>query len=133
MKILTHREHHEAVHHDLCFWYDGYTGTWGCCFPCDEHGVVDEAGLCPEARANLAECRAGTNGTHPGGVRTYTTRYTTPAVGRCDCGAAVTLDGFTCTCERCGADYNGSGQRLAPRSQWGEETGESLADILAIP
>lgn len=36
---------------------------------------------------------------------------------------------FTNTCE-CGADYNMSGQMLAPRHQWGEETGESADDIL---
>jgi len=54
-----------------------------------------------------------------------------PAVGECDeCGEEVYLTGFTNTCE-CGADYNMSGQRLAPRSQWGEETSETLADILA--
>ncbi len=33
------------------------------------------------------------------------------------------------TCD-CGRDYNAFGQILAPRSQWGEETGESLSDIL---
>jgi Zn finger protein HypA/HybF involved in hydrogenase expression len=47
------------------------------------------------------------------------------------CGHKVTLwDSFLNTCENCGTDYNGCGQVLAPRSQWGEETGESLADIL---
>ena len=51
---------------------------------------------------------------------------------RCDCGAHVPLTGFTNSCD-CGADYNRSGQKLAPREQWGEETGESLADILNIP
>ena len=56
------------------------------------------------------------------------------AMGPCDvCGHEVVLSGFTCTCDYCGADYNSSGQRLAPREQWGEETGESLADILRIP
>lgn len=35
---------------------------------------------------------------------------------------------FTNTCENCESDYNFSGQRLAPRSQWGEETGESWQD-----
>lgn len=47
---------------------------------------------------------------------------------RCeDCGHEVLLDGsFTCTCDHCGADYNTFGQRLAPRSQWGWETGESF-------
>ena len=48
------------------------------------------------------------------------------------CGAWLLCDRFTNTCERCHADYNGSGQLLAPREQWGEETGESVADILAV-
>ncbi len=53
--------------------------------------------------------------------------------GICEvCGAIVELGHFTCTCPGCGADYNWGGQRLAPRSQWGEETGESLSDILKI-
>lgn len=49
---------------------------------------------------------------------------------RCDCGEEIVCRGFTNTCS-CGADYNMSGQQLAHRSQWGEETGESLPDILA--
>jgi hypothetical protein len=49
---------------------------------------------------------------------------------KCDCGEEVVCQGFTSTC-KCGADYNWSGQRLASRSQWGEETGESYADIVA--
>lgn len=61
-----------------------------------------------------------------------TGRRTDPAILKCDCGEEVMLWGFTNTCN-CGADYNQSGQRLAPREQWGEETGESLADILNIP
>ncbi len=64
-------------------------------------------------------------------IQTYGKHIHTPAVGECNrCGADVHLYGFTNTCE-CGADYNMSGQELAPREQWGEETGESLADILA--
>lgn len=47
----------------------------------------------------------------------------------CHCGNEVYCGGFTNTCD-CGADYNMSGQRLAPRSQWGEETGETADDIL---
>jgi len=66
------------------------------------------------------------------GVKKYEHRYATPAVGLCNhCNREVTLSNFTNTCE-CGADYNMSGQELAPRSQWGEETGESLDDILSI-
>ena len=53
--------------------------------------------------------------------------------GECLCGNEVELGHFTCTCEKCGLDYNWVGQLLGPREQWGEETGESLADILDIP
>lgn len=54
------------------------------------------------------------------------------AVWKCDCGEELECFEFTNTCDKCGADYNSAGQRLAPRSQWGEETGESLSDILSI-
>jgi hypothetical protein len=47
----------------------------------------------------------------------------------CHCGNAVFCSGFTNTCD-CGADYNMSGQLLAPRSQWGEETGETADDVI---
>ena len=41
------------------------------------------------------------------------------------CGRKVVLEtAWANECEGCGTEYNGSGQRLAPRSQWGEETGE---------
>lgn len=55
--------------------------------------------------------------------------HKSPAIGECvNCHAHVTLHGFTNTCE-CGEEYNSAGQRLAPRSQWGEETGEHPVDI----
>ena len=57
--------------------------------------------------------------------------YAEPAIGLCVCGQKVELDGFTNTCDSCGRDYNSSGQMLADRSQWGEETGETAADILS--
>jgi hypothetical protein len=47
-----------------------------------------------------------------------------PSIWVC-CETGFACDGFTNTCPDCGADYNSGGQRLAPRSQWGEETGES--------
>jgi len=46
------------------------------------------------------------------------------------CGKELFCDGFTNTCPHCGADYNWNGTRLAPRSCWGEETGETADDIL---
>ena len=57
--------------------------------------------------------------------------YSIPALLECDCGHNLELTAFTNTCV-CGTDFNMSGQRLAPRSQWGEETGESVSEILAI-
>jgi len=50
-------------------------------------------------------------------------------VGRCHCGEAVGLSGFTNTCPVCGRSYNSSGQELAPVFCWGEETGEHPADL----
>lgn len=46
------------------------------------------------------------------------------------CGVTFPCDDFTNTCADCGADYDSAGNRLAPREQWGEETGETAADIL---
>lgn len=58
--------------------------------------------------------------------------YIQPAIGICDdCNEEVELHGFTNTCE-CGTDYNMSGQKLASREFWGDDTGESLSDILMI-
>lgn len=53
---------------------------------------------------------------------------------KCRHGFWVACEGFTNTCEFEGdgepCDYNGSGQHLASRSAWGEETGETANDIL---
>lgn len=51
----------------------------------------------------------------------------------CSCGEEVFLAcqghyPFTSTCDKCDKDYNSSGQELAPREQWGEETGEHWSD-----
>lgn len=48
----------------------------------------------------------------------------------CDCGEEVDLANFTNSCDKCGTDYNSSGQRLAAREFWGEETGEHPADCV---
>lgn len=37
---------------------------------------------------------------------------------------------FTNTCDHCGQDYNFSGQMLAPRYCWGEETGEHWTECV---
>lgn len=56
--------------------------------------------------------------------KTDLTAYTFWNVVICSCGERVYLqDPFTNQCV-CGKEYNGFGQELAPRSQWGWETGE---------
>ena len=121
MKIIQQRKRINHVEYSLCFMENGS----GYGFPCDENGVVVPAKAASE---NLAKCRAGT------AVPTIEKRewsWVEPRIGRCQCGAEVELEHFTNTCD-CGRDYNMSGQELAPREQWGEETGESLSDILSI-
>lgn len=49
-------------------------------------------------------------------VRVITCRY-------CDAEVELT-NGWLNTCPECGAEYNGWGQALAPREEWGWETGE---------
>jgi hypothetical protein len=62
--------------------------------------------------------------------REYGFKEVQRGVVRCVCGEEVVCEFFANTCDRCGRDYNMSGQMLADRSQWGEETGESLSDII---
>ena len=65
----------------------------------------------------------------PDPVRTVTRRISGYVEVVCGCGKTVDCTGFTNTCS-CGKDYNWNGALLAPRDQWGEETGETAADIL---
>jgi hypothetical protein len=95
----------------------------GFAFDCDKDGNPEN----PKHKARIAELRQ-----HPDylyqGVVEHQHPYRRPAIGRCACGEAVALEAFTNTCPNCGRDYNMSGQELAPRSQWGEETGEHWTD-----
>jgi hypothetical protein len=50
----------------------------------------------------------------------------------CACGAELECSRFTDECNRCGRLYNWAGQELAPREQWGKETGEHWADVARI-
>lgn len=138
-KLIRRSEITEHVHYLLCF--DVYEPGGGFAFPCDAAGGVDEENLNSDARANLARCRAGDEFRYGDGtvgragkpyVQTFRSRSKRPAVYECEaCGAELECDAFTNTCG-CGADYNWAGQRLAPREQWGEETGEHWVDVAAI-
>lgn len=104
----------------------------GYSFPCSVNGTL-EPFTCPEAAASWVRCQQGVAAgcMTDKGILSWEYRTKWPTIGRCTCGREVVLDRFTCSCD-CGLDYNQSGQLLAPRSQWGEETGESLGDILRV-
>lgn len=127
MIIIRQREHHSGVDYALDFkWRKDKWG--GFSFPCDKAGKVDESKLNPDALENYRKCLSGEHDVVCEGVVTIPYSYHEPAIGRCSCGKGVILDSFTNTCDGCGADYNSAGQRLAPREQWGEETGEHWAE-----
>lgn len=159
MEILSPRTRKWVDHFQLQFTYIGAGGI-GCAFNCDKDGNVDLSKLQPAALATYKEAMSGkvvlwtgckyqadedgeyhripgtghqvTYTVSEGSIVNYGAWHTEPAVGKCNhCGRKVYLYGFTNTCD-CGTDYNMSGQELAHRSQWGEETGETLADILGI-
>jgi hypothetical protein len=130
MKIIAHSKFVTVVSYRLAFDYEGEV-NFGFSFECDKNGKVDESKLRPAGLENYKKCLTGQVGTRKVvcvGVDRREHNYREPAVGRCVCGRNVELGRFTNSCD-CGRDYNGSGQELAPRSQWGEETGESWVDL----
>jgi hypothetical protein len=132
MKIIKPRRDIENKEYERSFaWRDYHHLSAGFSFSCDADGNF--LPMVPAAEANLQRCLDGTYDVIDEGIRCRKWTHTEPAVGQCRCGAEVELDGFTNTCDNCHADYNWAGQLLAPRSQWGEETGEHLSDILRIP
>ena len=130
MEIIRQSEHVTDHHHALNFVYRGDT-TAGFSFDCDKAGKVDVENMNPAGRENYEKCLDGTHDVIDKGVQSWENSYRVPAVGKCECGREVQLEehgmsGIDC---ECGRIYNSSGQALAPRSQWGEETGESFADM----
>lgn len=130
MEIIQNRKQVESVSYSLDFEWNDTPGA-GFGFNCDKDGNVDVANMSPCARENYEMCISREHDVRSLGVKKTVHRYTRPAVGKCECGAEVVLDSFTNTCV-CGADYNSSGSRLSHRSFWGEETGETAADILGL-
>jgi len=125
MKILSKRTPVETKIYYREF--ENTNSTGGSSFACDKDGK-----LLKESKYYEDSLKDVENGLKIDlGIVEYTSRHVEPAIGECSCGEKVELKGFTNTCE-CGADYNMSGQLLAPREQWGEETGEHLSDILRI-
>jgi hypothetical protein len=129
MKIIQRRKRVDVVEYKLHFDRPGDPGS-GYSFECDKDGNVDESKLHPCAVSNLHSCLCGEFKLEEPYVQKHESFYTEPCIGKCDaCDEQVYLTHFTNTCD-CGADYNMSGQRLAPREQWGEETGEHWSDCI---
>lgn len=130
MKIIKRREMVKCEQYFYCFDYKGNPNS-GYQFPCDKDGNIDMAKLAPCAQQNYAKLISGEMPDYAKPyVKTLEWSYVEPTVGICnECGEEVELRNFTNTCD-CGADYNMSGQQLAPRECWGEETGESWVDVI---
>lgn len=125
MRIVQHSEIKEYVRYCREFAYSDNLG-WGFSFECDVNGNLVEQ--CEKYGECIQKVKEGKM--IDMGIKKYEWTYTEPAVGLCNyCNQEVVLHGFTNTCE-CGVDYDSSGNELAPRSQWGEETGECWFDII---
>ena len=127
VKIISQSEFVEIV--ELCHEFEGRGPGGGYSFNCDENGKVILNN--PHAALNYYKCLSGAHDVIDCGIQRYERGWYNAGVGLCECGEEVTLSAFTNPCD-CGRDYNSSGCLLAPRSQWGEETGESLGDILSV-
>jgi hypothetical protein len=126
IEIIKEREYVIDIGHELLFVWKNDKGS-GFSFPCDEKGNYIPG--TPESQVNYLKCVSGEYDVVFEGVRSSDNSYWEDAIGRCICGEEIQLGRFTNTCDGCGRDYNSSGQLLASRDQWGEETGESYADI----
>lgn len=131
MRIIQESRMVEVVSYQHHFDWEGKVNH-GFAFECDENGNIDTEKKAPVALENYRKCVSGEYKVVDRGIQRHVHTYREPRVGRCACHETVILDRFTNTCDGCGRDYNSSGQELASRSQWGEETGEHLADIERI-
>lgn len=122
-KIIKDRKREFIEDYHVFYEFNDREGA-GYMFECDKHGNVDFSKLSPEGKRNYEECVNGVLDVTFRGINKNVYSYVSPAILQCDCGEHVELYGFTNTCDRCEADYNMGGQRLAPIEQWGEETGE---------
>jgi hypothetical protein len=122
MQIIKSAQRVEQWSYSRAFDYVGTPGS-GFGFPCTEEGNILASQMNDASWENYKKCVRGEYSVVDKGIRREFHCYTEPAEGKCDCGSIVHLANFTNTCD-CGRDYNMSGQALAPRSQWGEETGE---------
>lgn len=130
MRIIQDSRHYDVTYYLRIFDFKGEVG-WGYSFACDKDGNHLDR---PDNLDKFNQACAGKVGDREvvdRGVKTYTQHCHDYAIGLCEhCNTKVELNSFTNTCEHCGADYNMSGQRLADRECWGEETGEHWSECV---
>jgi hypothetical protein len=121
LELISLRRRIFRVSYERYFEWNDMSGA-GFGFNCLEDGQI----LWPlhePANENLRKCLSGEYAVTDQGIRKFESSYIEPAVGRCQCGRDVVLDGDTrgegIDCE-CGRIYNSVGQELAPRRQWEE-------------
>lgn len=119
LEFIAHRERVETTSYAHHFEWAHEPGA-GFSFDCSAAGHLNAM---PEAAlANYDKCIDGTYDVINRGVLPHTVSYWQPAVVKCECGRRIYLDDpMTNECERCGLLCNGSGQVLAPMSQWDAE------------
>lgn len=132
LKDFTPRKPVQTTHYELVFRLEDGCGS-AFAFECDEYGNVFRARLPTLALHNLELCLKGEVDGYSvrlGVIRSHEQRYVEDGSRTCVCGAHVTLhSAWANACDWCGREYNSSGQLLADRAFWGEETGESVADM----
>lgn len=132
LKNFTPRKLVETTQYELVFRLEDDCGSTFA-FECDESGNVCRDTLPELALHNLDLClKSEVDGyaVRHGVIRSHEQSYVEDGSGECICGRHVAITrSWANACGGCGREYNGSGQLLADRSCWGEETGESVTDM----
>jgi len=114
MERIRSRTLHTEVYYNRSFVWRTDPSA-GFAFPCDERGTIEPTGANLET---LFQCIMGVYDVVDEGIQPYVNTWYEPAAVRCDCEREIELiDSLYNPCE-CGLAVNGSGQRLAPVSQW---------------
>lgn len=93
------------------------------CNKCSSGYILEEGHQKYEEYKALIGTKCGCGGMIESTIFEYQQKDGGYTLVKCDCGEEIACSGFTTTCG-CGRDYDWNGTQLAPRSQWGYETGE---------
>ncbi len=121
MLIISKRKAVTVALYRIDFEWKDQPGS-GFSFPCDKAGNILLKDMPAPAQENWQKCLSGEYAVIAQGVKDHSYTFNESAHGACECGAVVILESsWSNSCEKCGREYNGGGQLLAPRSQWGDE------------